>query len=918
MALIVNPATGQILFTEDATAYYGQGYRDATADELDAAARREEFGSFEQQAQAQGERVIRGATLGLVEGFGDPEDIRARAEVSEELSPVLSAAAGILPDVGVAALTGGLGGLATGAGRAAGRAALAEGAGLVRAGLAAGRAGGAAALAGESLGTGLVGAGQAAYAEGRELGDDPAADAENALIWGGLNFGLGGAMRMAGRVGADDAAKLELDDIAAAAEARASTSGAAPTPEAPGMRWEQTAPAESVDEYLRRVNPGAVRQGEREAVEGGVERALRNASKADADDLIEGALGAAPTPEADSFGRQRRLYINRDAVLSAAERELAQDFGSLVEDVGQVARTDKLASVSRDVSDNLLAQRGVADGISQEAAQLVGQLQAEAKAYARATGKRGQQYAIPGQKAWALALMDNAKALQEAEGGRALFEALDSFKRAAQDQKLSLERGALNSTNPIHHQKLIPQVDAFAQKIRAALEDSNTWGRAGEAQKAYNAVISDRLMPHMRTFEDAVLKRTHQGYYGLWNMEGWETKARELLRGTDPGNRRHVLATLDAMDELASVRRQFGDPKMAARIESKTAKVRRTLGLGDEVADATERMKALGEILGGGGPMSGAVAGGLAGGLPGAAIGAALPGAVRGFVMGDLISAFRRLSGATDAAAQRGVDDWIRSSRMRGLGIMDKLPKLPELSGEAKQLRDVALRRGVSEGMALFMGDEESPGAAFTKWQDALMDQDNFLDELGTDFRSLQDQAPEVMMAIGARAEGDRQYLIQRMPPNVAVSMVRPNGYPPSRDAIEDWSYYVNAVRYPMRVVANLGGARVQEMEALRERRPRVYELAQQKVIESMHRATQAGEQLDDSFLAKVQLLFPEMDGAGSPVFSKELGQYVRDYNLVDQAQKQQARSGTGQTTPRQPSPLDSTIQGGATFGVLG
>jgi hypothetical protein len=220
MPILINPTTGEIGVSDDPTGALQQGWRIASDDEADEAARRLDFGTFEQQAQAQVERVVRGGTLGAIEGIGLPEDITARAEVSEELSPVTSALASIAPDVAVAAATGGIGGLASGAGRLAARTALAEGAGLVRAGLAAGRAGGAAALVGESLGTAAVGAGQAAYAEGRELGDDPGRDAENALIWGGLNFGLGAAMGQLGRRAGGELVDESLDDIAAAAEAR--------------------------------------------------------------------------------------------------------------------------------------------------------------------------------------------------------------------------------------------------------------------------------------------------------------------------------------------------------------------------------------------------------------------------------------------------------------------------------------------------------------------------------------------------------------------------------------------------------------------------------------------------------------------------------------------------------------------------
>jgi hypothetical protein len=899
MALVINPATGQILFTEDATAYLQQGYREPTAAELEHSARTEEFGGFGQQAQAQAERVLRGATLGAVEGFGSDEDIRARAEVSQELSPVTSFAASVLPDVGIAAVTGGLGGLATGAGRAAGRAALAEGAGIVRAGLSAARAGGAAALAGESLGAGAVAAGQDAYASGRQLGDDPGADAENLLIWGGLNFGIGAALMGASKIGRGASS---LDDVAKTAELRSPLMAELDTP--------------------AKMEAAAIRQGKREAVDAGVERALNNASRGEADDVLERAIGGAPEAEAAGFGRQRRLYINREAIMDAAERELTGDLGSLADEIGAATKGDKAQAVASHVSSNHQAQRAAANSVAEDAAAFAGELRAEARAYAVEIGERGLRYPVPGQKDLTLALMDNAKAVQNATTGKGMFEALDTFKRTTQELKLSLEKAALNSENVVHYNKLIPKLDTFERTIRARLEDSKTWGKAGDMQRAYNAVISDKLMPSMDTFERSVLQRTGGSYDGTIKFEGWEKKIRSLLKGDDPGKLRHVNAILDGMNELAGVRRQFGDASAAGQIEARTAKVRRTLGLASEVVDATERMQALGEIVGGF-PMGGAIAGGLAGGLPGAAIGAALPNAVRGFVMGDLISAFQKLSGATEAAAQRGVDDWIRSSRMRGGGSIDIKAalrrindRLPTLSPEAKQLGEVAARRGVSHSMALFMGDDESPGAAFERWRGALLDQEKFLDELGQDYGALQEEAPEVFMALGARADLQRRYLLERMPPNVAVSMARPEGYPPNRDAIEDWSVYVNAVRFPGRVVRNVGGAQIQEIEALRTTAPRMHETLQRVTLETLARANETGEELDDTFLARIPILFPDLDGAGSPVFSRELGTYVRDYK----AAQQNGAGSKSRGNPRapQPNPMMATIQGGATFGTVG
>jgi hypothetical protein len=70
-------------------------------------------GSVGQQALGLAETATRAGTLGLVKGFGDPEDIRGRAQVTDRESPVLSTVASAVPAtaaaVGVGLATGGAG-----------------------------------------------------------------------------------------------------------------------------------------------------------------------------------------------------------------------------------------------------------------------------------------------------------------------------------------------------------------------------------------------------------------------------------------------------------------------------------------------------------------------------------------------------------------------------------------------------------------------------------------------------------------------------------------------------------------------------------------------------------------------------------------------------------------------------------------
>ena len=166
-SLMRNPSNGAIVLVENPAAYIEQGYREPTIEEATQKQRELEFGTTGQQAQAQGERLLRGATLGQVEGFGSPEEIRARDEVSRELSPVTSFAADVAPALAVGAVTGGIGGAALGAGR----------------GVALSTAGRLGVLAASELGGGAVQAAQEAYSEGRQfLHDDIAPDSHEAVF----------------------------------------------------------------------------------------------------------------------------------------------------------------------------------------------------------------------------------------------------------------------------------------------------------------------------------------------------------------------------------------------------------------------------------------------------------------------------------------------------------------------------------------------------------------------------------------------------------------------------------------------------------------------------------------------------------------------------------------------------------------
>ena len=191
-----DPVTGAIVRIPDddkaEETIQAQGLQLASEEEIDLWDKQQLYGGGGQTVLGAAEKAVRGATFGGVPGLvGTEEEQRQRAQVLERDAPLTSMAAGLAPDVGIALATGGVGGLMTGAGRAAAKQA---GGGLLRRGLAAGAAGltkgsrGAAAgiLGAESALTGITAEAEQAFVADREF------SAEAAMANGALNFVLGG------------------------------------------------------------------------------------------------------------------------------------------------------------------------------------------------------------------------------------------------------------------------------------------------------------------------------------------------------------------------------------------------------------------------------------------------------------------------------------------------------------------------------------------------------------------------------------------------------------------------------------------------------------------------------------------------------------------------------------------------------
>jgi hypothetical protein len=626
------------------------------------------------------------------------------------------------------------------------------------------------------------------------------------------------------------------------------------------------------------------------AAERGVAKAERNAVRSQADDIVRKAVkGEEPLGRADGFLRDSRLAQYQPEIIDVATKEMRNDLNELNRlSQGIRERAVKQEDVAKNIADNLPAQQAKARDIALAGQRLAGEMRIEAQQLGQQLGKKGPAYFSGTARDLVSSIIERTEAISHMSNGAEIFNALDDLKRVVDNHKVALESGARKSTkDPIRYQELVPKVEAFAHQIRASLEDVPTFGRAGEMQKAYNATYHQKWFPAKQVFEESVFKRTGRDYKAFDTLDAWESKVTGLLENAGTGERRHVTDMLGALREMAEQRAKFGTASKAEtdRISSLVDKIERTFKLADDTNAAKGRLETLMPVAQAAGGAIGAGVGGLAGAIIG---GSVAKGAAE-LATGKYRRAFMAMRGATEETVERSVDDWIQVSKGRAAVSGAKRSRFPkvELTPENRHLLKTAKRMGVTFGFAEFLGDNNDPQSAFSTKRDALLDDEGFVNRFADEFGDLAQEEPQVYAVAAGKAGEIRKFLLDRLPSSVAVSMARPNGYPPTNEAIEDWSVYWNAATNPRSVVQSMsrGDIRPQEVETLRTLYRPLYEKLQGTLIDRISNATNMGDDLDDQFVMRMSLLF-DLDGAGTPAFSQRAANVARQVTPVQPPQQ--------------------------------
>lgn len=183
-------------------------------------------------------------------------------------------------------------------------------------------------------------------------------------------------------------------------------------------------------------------------------------------------------------------------------------------------------------------------------------------------------------------------------------------------------------------------------------------------------------------------------------------------------------------------------------------------------------------------------------------------------------------------------------------------------SGEELPPAPTALGR-FSDGYA----DPESSFEAKRKLLDAEQISPTVLYEvMGASFGDLPRMSPELFQQMAQRTAQGIRYLRENMPAGIQVSLLYPDGTPPSRSALREWATMWNTFTDPETVLEDInnGTAVPLQMKTLKDIHPDIYDQLRADVIEQVGTHFRS---VPTSTKAQLDLLF-QADGLAGPMWS--------------------------------------------------
>ncbi len=832
------------------------------------------FGSTGQQAIAAGETALRSATFGAIPGG---ENWRDRDQVLRQESPVISmgaqAVGTLAPALAAGALTGGAG--------------AALGLGTRAAGLAAGAA--------EGIVGGAADEVEQARAETRDV------SAGNIFL-----YGLGGEIvgralphalsRGAGKVRraltAVEAATGEgVPSALAHAEARSvesqarlardlppgSPERAAALRDSAAHHYERMA-TESADD-LGKLTETTARMGETNAkrVTERLRETMADPSPAqtefftEARKRLDGAKAEARAPMAVEGPAPTTM----DEFLAGVTGKKAKSkaFDEVTDEV--TARAQKLG-----LDPATAAQSAEWDAIQRE-------VLAE-KAAGRTTPLSSAPGMAPIAKEFDAVIDKGLRRLDKTTDTAEQYLAAREVKQ--QLQRLSDKVGRLADKYPAAEQ-MKATVDGAWQHVADGLTDKSLFGAAADIEREISSPFRDKIAQSLGTVEQDLARGV-----GDTAREFDPKKVRAFLKGDKVDRavtQNHLERVLEGAEEQLAAHERHGtwDAGEIAKTRERIGRIRESIGLADEIHVAKQEAipsaksgKAAGEPAPPK-PERDGMAGELAEFALEKIVGGAIPFA------GQFIKLGKRILGM-DGAARAATKQVARNLAGVGAGYAERA-----LGGAARGVAGGAAAVGTMTALQRFTGDYSGPEESWEAKKKLLDDEqvspDVLYEVLGNTLGDLPKVNPELFQQIAARTAGKIRYLRENLPPGLQVSLLYPNGTPPSQSALREWATQWNTVMDPETVLHDIdnGTATPLQMKTLKESDRDLYEQLRGDCIEQVGTHF---ESVPTSTKLQLDLLF-DADGLAGPMFSSHAA------DMVGEAMAAAAERAPGATQPSAP-----------------
>lgn len=491
-------------------------------------------------------------------------------------------------------------------------------------------------------------------------------------------------------------------------------------------------------------------------------------------------------------------------------------------------------------------------------------------------------------------------------------EVANAIKQAAQKRYklLSKKLNAAQRNGDINEAEVVATArNAFEAEVqeplRRFLEDTTTWGVAGEGQAATNqrwvSLLSEksplkRLREELYRQGDNAYDETPTFFADTGKVKGFLSSA-----GTTSGQTRQELVrqAIGDIDDLATTIGKYHEltpaqAKQLERLQGASASMKRALGEIDETVSIANRIEEAAAKVRESAPVTGmlgrvgqAVTGLTTAGPMGGLMGAFgfLTNPVAGMAAADQLHAVAaRLGMKTTGAAS----SWVREAA--GLAKAGARKTVAATAGTAR----VAGKLAVPAAVAVFVGKSKSLEKAYEEKTQQLIrakqDPDFLLDNLTRVSGGLASVSPSVAGALVAKTSAAIDYLAAAAP----AGTISPTPLNPARKSVvpklemQRFARVWAAVEKPMTVLDDLrrGMATPEQLNALKAVHPETYEAIRMQVSNDLIDIAQKGGRIPLNVRQQLDLLL-DLDGAGEPAFSPQIADRILRAQEAQKAQQQ-------------------------------